>query len=279
MYGEMTSEDGGWFEFGGDIEMGAYEDEFTLDVVMAVYLLDMTTMQPTSLTRLVTEASDPGIEERLSDGGVRLRTTLAPIPELAGVADEPIPPVDLLLDLNAADEPVLAQFTAAAAAPRPDRGPLQRLGRGAPGRPAGRGHIDRTPWVTEEAIAELDPALLVVPSALPDSLELTSATVYDGEVEFDEPGCDTLEPGFESEASMAVYAELDDFSDVEEAMEEGEDFDFDYLYLSVTAVGCETYSMFADEEFDDELADTGPRRGQHVGCQGRRRGGDHRWNL
>lgn len=253
MYGEMTSEEGGWFEFGGDVEMGAYEDEFTLDVVMAAYLLDMTTMQPTSLTRLVTEASDPGIEERLSDGGVRLRTTLAPIPELAAVADEPIPPVEVLLDLNAADEPVMAQFTAVAGGASArievrfsDWGAALRVD------PPAEANIDRTPWITEEAIAELDAALLIVPSVLPDSLELTSATVYDGE-EVDEPGCDTLELGFESEASMAAYAELDDFSEVEEATEEGEDFDFDYLYVSVTARGCDSYSMLADDEFDEEL--------------------------
>ena len=72
-------------------QMDAYEYVFTLDVVMAAYLLDLATMQPTSLTRLVTEASDP------ADRGTARATAACAsarrwhrIPELAEAADEPI---------------------------------------------------------------------------------------------------------------------------------------------------------------------------------------------
>ena len=259
-YGGMTAEGSGWFGgLGGDVEMDEYEDEFTLDIVMSAYLLDMTTMQSTSMSRLVSEASDPAIEERLSDGGVRLRTTLAPVPELAEVVDEPIPSVEVLLDLNAADEPVLAQFTAEAGGASAkvevrfsDWGAALRVD------PPAEADVDRTPWIAEEAIAELDPALLVVPTVLPDSLELVSATVYGSEEKDGEPGCDSLELGFESEANMAVYAELDDFSDAEAAVEDFEELD--YLYVSVTDPGCETMLMLGDEEFDEELGGL-PARG------------------
>ena len=154
-----------------------YADSLRLELVLGAYLADVDG-DPSTLVRVVTEASDPSIDEQLADGGVRLRTRLPAHPDMSTNAD--LPAVDLLLDLDADRRPVLARFTAEAgtASSRVEvrfSGWGEAIGIDAPA----ESDIDRTPWISEEAIAALDPTLVVAPSVAPEGMELVAANVWD----------------------------------------------------------------------------------------------------
>ena len=165
--------------------------------------------------------------------------------------------------------------------------PLQRLGRRPlTGRPRrAEADIDRTPWVTEEEIAGPGPSAPGARARLP---ELPRPTCRDrvrrrgGRL--DEPGCDTLDLGFDREAMHGRVRGGTTSPMVEEAIEEGAGLSSSTdLYVSVTPAACETY--------DDSFVRPGVRRarpqtagpvgdGQHVEMSGSATlVGDHRWSL
>jgi hypothetical protein len=134
------------------------------------------TLEPTTVARLVQEATEP----RLVDdgaGGVTLRASLPPaVPTDPAGAPLPTTSVEIVLDRD--DRPrrvravavesgvrlaVEAHFADWAAA-------LDVV-------PPPEDEVDRTPWVDERRLAAVPPGLLLVPSFLPDELVLRRATV------------------------------------------------------------------------------------------------------
>jgi hypothetical protein len=188
-----------------------YEAEERLDLAMAAYMPTIGDL-PQGTTRLVTEATDPVVEEQLADGGVRLRVRLAPIPELAELADPQVPPVDLLLDLDEARHPVEASFKAAVEGASSDVR-VRFSGWGGPVEvsPPAEEDIDRTPWIDEQLLAA-HPELLVAPAELPEGWAFTYASSspfedvfgIDGE---QADGCRVVELGYSSLEEIANAGE------------------------------------------------------------------------
>ena len=236
---------------GGDEELG---DPLLLGLVIAAYLSDLES-DPAAITRVITESKEPAIEEQLADGGVRLRTRLAPIAELAEVAEDPIPVIDVLLDLNSADEPVLVTFTAEAGTASA-RVEVTFSDWGAPltVEPPGDGDIDHTPWLAEEALAAVEPGLLVAPSNPPAGLSLTSADVYSDDMFGTGGECPTVALMYGTEEDFAyVDPESDPTLDMTDDEIEAYFDEMEYLDLSIASLEC-----WEDMDFglslDDELA-------------------------
>lgn len=165
-----------WEELGLDSD-DPYVEEMLLAIVVQSYVSD-TVGDPAAVTRVITELSDPVIEEQLSDGGTVLRARLAPDPTLAELGEAP--PVDAVIDLDAEGRPEMVRFTATAGAASADvRITFADWGAALDVQAPPESDIDRTPWVAEEALAELDPSLLVAPTSVPAPLELVGATVFD----------------------------------------------------------------------------------------------------
>ncbi|MFZ6005916.1 MAG: hypothetical protein ACOYXM_18500 [Actinomycetota bacterium] len=249
MYGEIE-------ELPEDEMMGGFDDGYKLDLAIGAYLLE-SSGQPTEITRLVSAATDPQVEQQLSDGGVVLRARLAPVAELAEVAAEPIPAVDVLLELDAEDRPQLVRFTASAGTASADvEVKFSDWGADLAVDPPAEGDIDRTPWIQEEALLEVDPALLAAPSVLPPGMELSGASVWPGDPDYDE--CESVELSYSSEVEAAAFDGADPLPSPEE-MEAFYD-DLEYLSMSVSLLSC--VEELDDSPFDEELGGL-PSRGEY----------------
>jgi hypothetical protein len=233
-----------------------YADEMRLDLALQAYLSDAAG-DPAAVTRVITEATEPVVEEHRGDGGLLLRTTLPPDRRLAKVGD--LPPVDALLQLDADRQPEQVRFTATQGSASAqvtitfsgwdDVPPIV-----APG----EADIDHTPWVSEEDLASADPALLLVPSAVPAPLELVNANVFDegamfaGDVEGegDAESCPAVGLGFASQDDVLAQGDETTMSEDElDALYE----DMDYLDITVHDRACSD-GMYDDGYFDSELA-------------------------
>ena len=228
---------------------GALLDGLVVETLLAAYLLDLE-QDPRAVVRLVEEATSPVIEERLAGGGVRLRVSLEPVPAIARVVesslDEVLEPVEVLLDIDAGGRPVEARFrgelgSASAAvvvefsdwgADIPIAAPLAD-------------EVDATPWVQEEALRALDPALLLAPAAVPEPLTLTGVTVYEGSGEGWD--CTSLELSYDDRAVLQ-----------QEAPPEADAAALPYLYVSSHPAGC--WLEDDDAPFDRELGGHPARR-------------------
>lgn len=151
------------------------------------------TLQPAAVARLVREATDPRLVDDGADG-VTLRASLPPaVP--TDPAGGPLPSTTVEIDLDGDDRPrrvravavesgvrlaVVAHFADWAA-------PLEVV-------PPTEDEIDRTPWVDEGRLAAAPPALLLVPSFVPDELVLRRATVLQPA---DDGNCPVVVLGFE----------------------------------------------------------------------------------
>lgn len=240
-----------WMVEESDLGVNPFSDGFAVETLLSAYLLDVQNT-PTSVVRLVEEAATPVIEERLADGGVRLRVTLPPVAAIAEVVesayDQEIAPVDVLLDVDAEGRPTNARFSAElggasaelvvdfdgwgsdieVAAPADDQ-------------------VDQTPWVQEEALRALDASLLLAPTSIPEPLGLTGVMAYEGTGE--EWDCTSLELSYADPAVM----EVEDPNDAEL-------WTLPYLYLSVHPAQC----WLADDTapFDRTLGGHPARRTQ-----------------
>jgi hypothetical protein len=209
---------------------------------------------PAAITRVITESTEPAIEEQLPDGGVRLRTRLAPIAELAEVAKDPIPVIDVLLDLNAADEPMLVTFTAeAGSASARVEITFSEWGEPLAVEAPSDGEVDHTPWLAEEALAEVEPGLLIAPSDLPAGLSLVSADVYSEGMFESDSDCRSVELSYGTEADLAYFDPASDPTlDMTDEEMEAYFEEMEYLDLSITSLAC-----WEDLDFgmslDDEL--------------------------
>lgn len=212
----------------GPVDDPAY-DGLVVETLLGAYLFDVE-QDLTSVVRLVEEATAPAVEERLPGGGVRLRVTLEPVRAIAEVVedalDEELEPVDVLLDVDAEGRPASARFRAelGSATSRltidfSDWGSEPEIAAPA------AGEIDQTPWLQEEALRALDPALLVAPASVPEPFTLTDVTVYEGSGQ--DWDCTSLDLSY---ADRAVFEQEDlDELDLEEAP---------YLHLSVYPSAC-----------------------------------------
>lgn len=251
---EMTVDDiAAMYEDLDDSGPDGYDDAYRLDLVLAAYTLSLDG-QPSEITRLVREAADPEVEERLPDDGVLLRTRLAPVPALAKVSAEPIPPVDLMLELDEEDRPVVARFTAESGSASADvKVSFSDWGADLSVEPPAAEDIDQTPWIQEEALAAADPALIVAPATLPAGLSLSGISFVAADPDWDT--CAGLQLSYSSEEERALFSR-----DEEPSTEELDALyaELDYLNVSTSSLSC---ALEVDETpFDDELAGL-PARG------------------
>jgi hypothetical protein len=233
----------------GDVEALAAEFEEFQDIdfeseeatlrslVLAFYAHVLpVAFDPAQVERLVLQATEPVVEEELENGAVRLKVEVAPLAEIAAVAEEPIAPMALTLELDGAHRPRSARFELR------DDGNILTLelefsAWGAPlrvDRPD-EADVERTPWVEEEALAAVDPELLVLAADLPEGYELLSVEVDEDEDE-------------EDEACNAVEVEYATREDVEAQLEDYEESGGPSIELSISRLACH------DLTFDDELA-------------------------
>jgi hypothetical protein len=189
---------------------------------------------PAQVEDVVLRATAPVIEERLDDGGTRLRVEVPSLPEIAAVAEEPIEPMDLELELDADHRPRAAGFVVEEAGNSlslelefTDWG--ASLAVDAPTEQ----DVERTPWVEEDELADLEPELLVLPTELPDDLELVSAEVGD----------------VDDEECRALIVEYATRTDTEAQLEDYEEYDGPELEMSVRPGDCDAEVS----DFDDEL--------------------------
>jgi hypothetical protein len=215
-----------------------YDAEQRLDLALASYMLPISE-DPGAVKRLIVEASDPVVEEQLADGGVRLRTRLAPVPELAELADPPAPPVDLLLDLDETGRPVLAQFTAGVEGASSEIEVRYRdWGSQVDVIPPPDDDVDHTPWLEEEVLAA-NPGLLVAPAELPSGWALSNVSTSSFEdmfgLEPDEQtaGCRMVDLGYGTLEDLAVDEEDLPPEDIEAYFEQ-----LDYIGVTVTTAEC-----------------------------------------
>ena len=208
---------------------GPLLDGLVVETLLGAYLLDVG-QDPAAAVRLVEEATAPAIEDRLDGGAVRLRVTLEPIAAIAGVVegslDEPLEPVEVLLDLGADGRPVEARFRAELGSASADVA-IEFLDWGADvavSAPAA-GEVDDTPWVQEEALRALDPTLLLAPTTVPEPLSLSDVTVHEGGGEGWD--CSSLELSYDDRAVPERGAPAG-----------GGVAAPPYLYLSVHPAGC-----------------------------------------
>lgn len=246
MYEDLESED-------VPSDMEVYDDSFRLELVIEAYLL-MSSGRPEDLTRLVTEATEPAIEEAREDGGVVLQARLAPVPEIAAVAEDPVPPVDLRIALDEDDRPVLVRFTASAGDASADfEVAFSDWGAAIEIEPPADEDIDQTPWLQEEALAEVDPALRLLPANVPAGMVLSSASVWADDPETGT--CESVELGYSAESERELWGAAE-----EPTTDELDEFyaDADYLSLSVSSLSCAM--EMDDTPFDEEFGGL-PARG------------------
>jgi hypothetical protein len=204
---------------------------------------------------VITEATEPVVEESSGDGGVVLRAQLAPVPELAKLGD--IPSVDVFLQLDADHHPVEARFTATEGTASADVTiTFSGWSNDVVIDPPADGEIDHTPWVTEEDLAAASPSLLLVPTAVPAPMQLVSAMAFDGgmyegftsEGESESGSCTTVSFTYGTEAGIFSEAEAMEMTE--------EDFDdLEYLDVSIADLSCGgDEAMYDESYFDDELA-------------------------
>jgi hypothetical protein len=225
----------------------AYDAQWRLDVLLGAYLLPIE-VDPANLGRLIEDATDPVVEERLPDGGVRLRAVLAPIPGLEEIDGEAIEPVDLVLDLDKDDAPVAARFSVATdGASSIVEVSYSDWGADLVVDAPDPADVDQTPWVTEEALAAVDQDLLVAPTELPGSLALTGADV----LEYDDD-CWELDLSYSDPSESDIPFDLSD-EEYSEAMA-----DIPYLWVSVLSRAC---SEAMDESPFDAQVGGFPSRG------------------
>jgi hypothetical protein len=245
-----------WDDAGYGDDDDPYLDEMRLGVAIQAYLFDATG-DPAAVSRVVTELTEPVVEEQRGDGGVVLRARLAPAPELAELGD--VPPVDAVLHLDVDGRPVSVRFTAASGSATADVQVTFSAWGSAPDIEAPpEADVDRTPWIAEGALSTLDPALLVAPTALPPTLELVSATVFDPMAMFGELGDEELGDVFGEgdlpESCPALTLSYASEGEVLAGMDPEAAFeDMTYLDVTVTTPACSPLGMFEELTFDDEL--------------------------
>jgi hypothetical protein len=241
---ELTAED---IELAFE-ELGDYPDDaYRLDLTLAAYFMELDG-DPTNLTRLVTDATDPVLEDELDDGTTVLQVRLAPLPAYERASDEPIPSVDLTLHVDDAHRPVLARFSASAGEASADvEVAFSDWGVQLTVDPPPDADIDQTPWIQEEALAQAEPTLLLAPVVLPtggwvlsDAYRLLEDPEYDS--------CESVELIYSSDADRAFFE-----SEAEMSPDELEDHwaDVDYLSLSTSSLECMREAD--DTPFDQEL--------------------------
>ncbi|MDQ3384941.1 MAG: hypothetical protein M3503_02850 [Actinomycetota bacterium] len=213
-------------EDGGPVD-GPLLDGLVVETLLGAYLFDVE-QDPTSVVRLVEEATAPVVVERLPDGGVRLRVSLEPVAEIAevveGALDEELAPVDVLLDVDADGRPVEARFRGELGSASADLAiEFGDWGAAIEVVAPAAGEIDATPWVQEEALRALDAALLVAPTTVPEPLILTDVTVYEGSGEGWD--CTSLDLSYDDRAEQDAPPEADLAA-------------LPYLSLSVHPAGC-----------------------------------------
>lgn len=240
-----------WMVDESDLGVNPLSDGFAVEMLLSAYLLDVQNT-PTSVVRLVEEAATPAIEQRLPDGGVRLRVTLPPVAAIADVVnsayDQELAPVDVLLDVDGDGRPTNARFSAELGAASAEL-VVEFDGWGSDievAAPA-EDQVDQTPWVQEEALRALDASLLLAPTSTPEPLSLTGVMAYEGTGE--EWDCTSLNLSYDDPAVLQV----DDPTDAELST-------LPYLYLSVYPAQC----WLADDTapFDRTLGGHPARRAQ-----------------
>lgn len=237
----------GWSSFPSDGDAGSEEDPYIaqekLQLALAGYLFMAPEGDPTGITRLVTEATEPAVEEELADGGVRLRVRLAPVEELEEAIDQELPPVDLLLDLDEENRPVLAQFSTEADRSSADvEITFSDWGADIDIRAPADSDIDHTPSISEEDLAEA-PELVLAPSAPPPGFSLSSAYRYD----YDDEPCESVDLQYVSDAEADIDYEELTLEEMDALIE-----DSDYLMLSYSEADCA--DDYDDTPFDETFA-------------------------
>ena len=240
-----------WMVEESDPEMGLFSDSAAVEMLLSAYLLDVQST-PTSIVRLVEEATTPALEERLPDGGARLRVRVPPVAAIADVVgttfDHQLAPVDVLLDVDADGRPSHARFSAELGSASAELVvDLDGWGADVDVVAPAEDQVDQTPWVQEEALRALDAGLLVAPTGAPEPLDLTGVMVYEGTGE--EWDCTSLGLSYDDPALL----DLDDPTAAELATSP-------YLYLSVYTAEC----WLADDDapFDRTLGGHPARRTQ-----------------
>jgi hypothetical protein len=168
---------------------------------------------------------------------------LAPIPELAAALDDPAPPIDLVVDLDEQDRPTAVRFSAAidGASAKVDVR-FADWGADLDVQPPAEADIDRTPWVTEEALAALDPDLLVAPQDVAD-LDLIGATADTSDEE-----CPQLWLEYASQADEQRFAAMSE--------EEILDDESDWRYLEVTLISADCAADYGGTDWEgNDLGD------------------------
>jgi hypothetical protein len=183
---------------------GTDRDAARLDLILLGHLFARTS-EPSELAGVIERATDPTFAKELPDGGMRLRTRLPAVEALADLTDDRIR-VRMELDVDEAGSPTRVELAA-------------RLGRASGWLvirfrdwgadlsvdPPDEDDVERTPWVSEEDLAALDPELLLAPTEVPAGFALISAEVVD-----DGDGCISLDLEYEDELdylSMSVVSE------------------------------------------------------------------------
>lgn len=211
-----------WRELHGGATWASYQVQLGIELALQAFLRG-TEPDAGAVTRLLAELHDPVLEEARPDGGVVLRARLAPAPEVAVLED--IGPVDAVVHLDADRRPVSVRFAvevAGGAGSAEVTVSFSDWGEPLEVSPLPDELVDRTPWIADEDVAALDPALLRAPTVLPGSLDLVGVTVWDdaavaaamveqglppeeiGVVDPDRAPCPRLDLVYRSEASLAV---------------------------------------------------------------------------
>jgi hypothetical protein len=213
------------------------DEEGQRSLVLAFYAHVLPiAFDPGQVERLVLQATEPVVEEELGGGAVRLSVQVAPLPEIAAVAEEPVEPMALTLELDEARRPQEARFHLAAEGDTLTLD-LEFSDWGAPltVEPPAEDDVDRTPWVDEAALGDVDPALFVLPAEVPDGLELISVEIDEEEGE-DDQDCSTVD--VEYLTREATESQLEDYELPDGAS----------LALTITHLACEDH-----REFDDRV--------------------------
>jgi hypothetical protein len=229
---------------------GADDPEQLLGIAVAAYVLPVAE-DPANLKRLVEAATDPVVEEQLADGGVRLRTRLVPIPAMAKLVKQPLPPVDVLLDLDGSNRPTVARFTAKVKDASRDV-EVRYSGWDTPIRVSAPddAQVDHTPWIAEEDLAKLDSALRLAPSVLPGDHVLTSADVYN-DTFMDDAGHETDESCASLELEYGTKAEYDHA--LAHVNDDPLSLDSDPFYDSIGYLSVSVSTSHCASQYQDEI--------------------------
>jgi hypothetical protein len=242
------------YEMYSDESDPAYADEdpeYLLDALLSSYLLPVGD-DPAHVERLVRDASQPAVEEHLADGGLRLRTQLDPIPAFVKVVDQPLPPVDLTIDLDPAGLPTAVRFSVAVkGASESVDVTFRDWGHSISVVAPAAADVDTTPWIEEERLAAVDPTLLLAPASVPGDLDLVSAYTYTYEDEGDAPegaDCHEVDLSYSNQTTNPFVGQ--DPADVDpEAMSDYLD-SLPWLDITISPSVCD----FDDTPFDQQLA-------------------------